>query len=194
MPHSEKTNMRFLEFSPATEAQIRAAFDLLHTRIPEHSNLTPTDELLDEISHSYMNPLNGLDKISLSKLNAEYDTDTNTSYPDVITLQAHIFYGEMPLAERTLMYVLAHEQLDDKYSGFVLQAFHDSESYSLEAEHSIAEFARTIAAHQDEYTDTVVYDQQHAPVTSYRQTAELRPLDEADLELLAIAAQRVVPQ
>lgn len=190
MAFQEKNkHSRLLEFEPATPTQLRAAFELLHPHISPHTDIEPNDELLSELAHSYMNPTIQLDAMTLDAIDAEYDGDTDTIYPQTLVLQAHIFYGEMPVAERSLAYVLAHDPVEQTYNGFVLQAFHDAESYPLEISHEIAEFARTVAAHPEQYRDTIDHDQSDITATSYRQTAELRPLDSVDLDLLAAAAQ-----
>lgn len=177
-----------LNFEPADNLQLKAAYSLIENTISGHQELTSNTALTESIQHSTATPFNSIDTAALDTLPAEYDPENNTMYPKILTLQVHGFYGDIDANERSLVYTLAHDPLENTYSGFVLQAFHDSESYPLESSHSLSEFAHTIAAHYDEYMTTLDHEQFKFSTGDFKRTTELRPLDVSDLDTFAIAA------
>lgn len=187
MTKHEQLPSSTLNFEPADTLQLKAAYDLLRNAVSGHQELTPSPTLTESVQHSSATPFNTIDAASLDTLPAEYDPENNTVYPEILTFQVHGFYGDIDANERSLVYTLAHDPVENTYSGFVLQAFHDSESYPLESSHSLSEFAHTVAAHHDEYTTTLDHEQFKFSTGDFKRTTELRALDASDLDTFAIA-------
>lgn len=184
MSNYERGRNIALDFEQASPLDLENAYKLLRETTPSHIAFTPSISMTESLRNSSAIPFNLVDSITIDSLPAEYDLEDNTIYPNTITLQVHGFYGDIDANERSLAYTLTHDEAGT-YTGFVLQAFHDSKSYPLEATHSIPEFARTVAAHYNEYEDTVDHDQPGFSTDDFKRTAELRPLDMSDLDMMA---------
>lgn len=172
------------QFENASEKQIQEAFDLLEAAALPHATLTPNESLLNTVRAATATPFEKIEPITLATLDAEYDKETNTVYPQIVAVQLHGHYGEMMINERSLVYALAHDPVENTYQAFALQAFHDSESYPIEVEFSLIEFARTIAAETEKYQSGVEHEQPAMASGDYKRTAELRPLDGGDLDMM----------
>lgn len=188
MSNPEQLPSSTLDFEPADNLHLKAAYDLIRSSISNHTEVAPDAALTESIRHSSATPFNSIDSMSLDTLPAEYDPENNTVYPEILSFQIHGFYGDIDANERSLVYTLTHNPVENTYAGFVLQAFHDSESYPLENSHSLSEFAHTVAAHYDEYVTTLDHEQFKFSTGDFKRTTELRPLDTSDLDTFAIAA------
>ena len=188
MSHHEQTPTSTFHFEQATVPQLHAAFDMLQSAASTTDlAIEPTPELHTSVNESSATPFRAIESLSITSAKAEYDATNNTVYPETVTLQVHGWYGDIDANERSLAYTLVHDPIENTYDGFVLQSFHNSDSYPLETQHAMVEFARTIAAHTQEYKQTIDHCQPDFSTGDFKRTAELRPMDTTDLDLLAAA-------
>lgn len=185
MSNHEWTPHTSLASEQVSASYLKNAYTMIREITPIHEQITPDAQIVESFRKSSAIPFNSLDAVSVDLLPAEYDPENNDVYPETITLQAHGFYGDMDANERSLAYTLAYNPTENTYSGFVLQAFHDSESYPLEVASSLPGFARTVAAQYTEYASTIDHDQPGFSTDDFKRTAELRPLDQSDIDMIA---------
>lgn len=158
--------------------------------------LSPHD-LLEPIRYATDTPFVAIDSIVASHLPADFDIsgrNDGTTYPEIVAITMHGYYGESPMAERSISYVIAKDADTHQLTGFALQHFHDADSYMFAAPDNDprwsvylqpTEFLRTIAADLNKYkafiSDTITDISVDA--SEIKRTTELRQLDVNDLVL-----------
>lgn len=170
--------------------------------------LDPQSNLLDTIRFATDTPFQTIDSIVASHLPADFDPNERNggmTYPEIIALTLHGFYGDIVPAERSISYVIAKDPDTAQLTGFALQHFHDADSYMFakpdeDPRWSVyvqpTELLRTVAANLDAYrsfiSDTIATTS--ATDSDTKRVAELRQLDTNDLVLFDTALhEHIVP-
>ena len=177
-------------------------------RIGLVNKVIPQSNLLDTIRFATDTPFQTIDSIVASHLPADFDPNERnggTTYPEIIALTLHGFYGDIVPAERSISYVIAKDPDTAQFTGFALQHFHDADSYMFakpdeDPRWSVyvqpTELLRTVAANLDAYrsfiSDTIATTS--ATDSDTKRVAELRQLDTNDLVLFDTALhEHIVP-
>lgn len=189
----------------------------MHTRDPQTGRdilapITPVEldpaAMIDDVRTATDTPFNEVESIVVSHLAPDYDIHGErggTMYPEVIAITMHGYYGDIDVSERSISYVIAPNEETGEMNGFVVQNFHNADSYSFADPESNpkdfvyvqpTELLRTIAADLDEYRAFI--DEGIAFATpgmngDVKRTAELRPLDMNDMLLFDSAFEQLAP-
>lgn len=164
--------------------------------------------MLDSIRAATNTPFQEIESVVVSHLAPDYDDqgrNGGTIYPETIAVTLHGYYGDIDVAERSISYVIAPDELTGDMNGFAVQHFHETGSYMFadplsDPHHFIytqpTELLRTIAANLDDYQsfidDRIAYEN-IGTSEDMKRTAELRPLDTNDLLLFQSAYKNLAP-
>lgn len=208
-----------------SQQELHDTFALFAAAVPTHvrardpqtnqdvmAPITPVEldpyAMLDSIRAATDTPFQEIESVVVSHLAPDYDSqgrNGGTIYPETIAVTLHGYYGDIDVAERSISYVIAPDELTGGMNGFAVQHFHEAGSYMFadplsDPRHFIytqpTELLRTIAANLDDYQSFIDDRIAYANIGTsedMKRTAELRPLDTNDLLLFQSAYENLAP-